>query len=310
MTQDQLAARFGPSQKAYDDVLAYLQKNGFTLAQGSANRLTLTVKATRAQAEQTFAVNLDDYQLDGKGFYANDQDPAVPAKIAKDIAAVAGLSNLAQPSRPACNPGPVCSAQAISENAKIIGITTVIVLAILGTVLLIKQGINANTSVAAKAVPGDTIQTVDSATYRDALGTIAKFLSGQKDRRLPESVIDELMGEPLIHPVSTGTGTPQPWSKVDGDAEPARRDYGDVHGVLAERAEPQRHARNLQRDGRQPADLDGTRKQQRRRQLQLQRGQRRRRHDSGHGDGRHRPAIEPGYSYLGHGQAQDFPQSQ
>src|SRR5487761_1680090 len=54
--QSDLTARFGPSQPAYDAVLAYLQQNGFTLLQGSTNHLTLTVQGTRAQAEQAFGV--------------------------------------------------------------------------------------------------------------------------------------------------------------------------------------------------------------------------------------------------------------
>ena len=43
LTQPELADQFGPSRAAYDDVLAWLQAQGFVLVQGSANRLTLTV---------------------------------------------------------------------------------------------------------------------------------------------------------------------------------------------------------------------------------------------------------------------------
>src|ERR1700676_3014995 len=46
-----LTARFGPTQEAYNTVLAYLQQNGFTLAVGSANRLTITVRGARSQVE-------------------------------------------------------------------------------------------------------------------------------------------------------------------------------------------------------------------------------------------------------------------
>nr|MDQ6905946.1 protease pro-enzyme activation domain-containing protein [Chloroflexota bacterium] len=97
ISQAEITKRFGPSQQAYDATLAFLQQQGFTLVEGSANRLTLTVKGARAQAEQAFSVHLDDYQLGSRSFYANDQDPAVPGNIAKNILAVAGLSNFAQP---------------------------------------------------------------------------------------------------------------------------------------------------------------------------------------------------------------------
>lgn len=100
LTQAQLTKRFGPSQQAYTAVLSYFQQQGFSLEQGSANRLTLTLKATRAQTEQALAVHIDDYQLGTRTFYANGQDPAVPASIAPDIQAISGMSNLARPRQP------------------------------------------------------------------------------------------------------------------------------------------------------------------------------------------------------------------
>src|SRR5439155_25393126 len=44
------AERFGPSSQAYRAVLAWLRRNDFTLVEGSANRLTLTVRGTRESA--------------------------------------------------------------------------------------------------------------------------------------------------------------------------------------------------------------------------------------------------------------------
>ena len=97
LSQADLAGRFGPSQAAYDAALAYLKQGGFTLVEGSANRLTLTVRGTRSQAEKAFGVSIDDYQLGSRTFYANDRDPSLPAALAPSIQAIAGLSNLAQP---------------------------------------------------------------------------------------------------------------------------------------------------------------------------------------------------------------------
>ena len=48
LTQAEIAQRFGPSQEAYKQVTAYLQAQHFELSQGSANRLTLSVRASRA----------------------------------------------------------------------------------------------------------------------------------------------------------------------------------------------------------------------------------------------------------------------
>jgi hypothetical protein len=97
LTQHEMADRFGPAREAYDGVLSYMQHNGFTLVKGSANRLTLTVRGTRAQTEQTFAVRIGDYQIGDTRFHANDRDPALPRDLAHTIAAVSGLSSLARP---------------------------------------------------------------------------------------------------------------------------------------------------------------------------------------------------------------------
>jgi hypothetical protein len=100
LSQGQIAARFGPSQQSYDAVLAWLQAQGFTLVQGSANRLTVTVSGTRPQAERAFSLAIHDYELGNRRFYANDRDPALPADIARDVQAITGLSNAAIPGSP------------------------------------------------------------------------------------------------------------------------------------------------------------------------------------------------------------------
>ncbi len=97
LSQKELAARFGPSQKNYDAVLRYLRENGFTLVEGSANRLTLTVRGSRAQAEQAFRVEIKDYRIKNLDFFANDSDPALPKELVSHVTTVVGLSNLAKP---------------------------------------------------------------------------------------------------------------------------------------------------------------------------------------------------------------------
>jgi hypothetical protein len=101
----ELTARYGPTAEAYQAVIAYLERSGFTLVEGSANRLTVTVQGTRARAEQAFAIKIRDYQLSDRTFYANDQDPAVTAEIAPFIRSISGLNDLAIP-RPAAAPSP------------------------------------------------------------------------------------------------------------------------------------------------------------------------------------------------------------
>lgn len=96
LTQAEIASRFGPSQKSYDAVLAYLERDGFKLVQGSKNRMTITVRGTRAIAERTFHVKIADYQAGGKIFYANEKAPAMPKQLAASVESVVGLSSQAR----------------------------------------------------------------------------------------------------------------------------------------------------------------------------------------------------------------------
>ena len=95
----QVAVRFGPSQQDYDAVRGYFEAQGFTLGEGSANRMTLVLNGTRGLAQQAVAVRLNDYRLGTTSFYANDTDPSLPADIARRVEAVIGLSDLGVPRR-------------------------------------------------------------------------------------------------------------------------------------------------------------------------------------------------------------------
>jgi hypothetical protein len=97
LSQSEIAARFGPTKEAYKNVLAYLKKYGFTLVQGSENRLTLTMRGTRAQAERAFDAHIRNFEAGSRQFFANDTDPAVPRSLASYIQAITGLSNLSVP---------------------------------------------------------------------------------------------------------------------------------------------------------------------------------------------------------------------
>jgi subtilase family serine protease len=97
LTQPEIAARFGPSQTRYDAVLAYLKDRGFTLVEGSANRMTITVRGTRAMAQRSFDTRIGDYRIGKISFYANAANPALPADLAPDVQSIEGLANLARP---------------------------------------------------------------------------------------------------------------------------------------------------------------------------------------------------------------------
>ena len=93
--REEFTARFGPTQQSYDSVLAYLENCGLTVVERSANRRTITVSGTRAQAEYALGVAINNYKLGSRTFHAVAADPALPPAVAQLIGGVAGLSNLA-----------------------------------------------------------------------------------------------------------------------------------------------------------------------------------------------------------------------
>jgi hypothetical protein len=97
LTQRQIADRFGPSSADYDSVVRWMTSKGFKIERGSKNRLTLTMRGTRAQAERAFDVRIGDYRIGDKSFYANQNEPGLPAPMATRIQTITGLSDLARP---------------------------------------------------------------------------------------------------------------------------------------------------------------------------------------------------------------------
>jgi hypothetical protein len=97
LTQTEISDRFGPAKKSYTALADYLKQNGLKVIQGSANRMTLTVRGTRAQTGRVFKVRIGEYRLGERTFYANDRNPSLPRNLASEVDAVAGLSNLAKP---------------------------------------------------------------------------------------------------------------------------------------------------------------------------------------------------------------------
>jgi len=80
------AEHFGPTAASYNRVSDWLREQGFNLIEGSANRLTLTFRGTRALAEKAFGVENQHHRLADQIYHANDRAPSVPAALAPHIA--------------------------------------------------------------------------------------------------------------------------------------------------------------------------------------------------------------------------------
>jgi pseudomonalisin len=89
----QFAAQFGPTPAEAQSVVAYLQGQGFTNVQTSAQ--LVSADGTAAQVAKAFNTSLESFQLGGAAVYVNTQPALVPASLGNVVSAVLGLSNAA-----------------------------------------------------------------------------------------------------------------------------------------------------------------------------------------------------------------------
>ena len=95
------------------------QESGLTITHLYPNRLVVDVSGPVASVQKAFGVQLDNYKLGSKTFYANNHDPVIPASLSGIVESVDGLSSLQtmfpaspgykEPASPVYSPGPVVS---------------------------------------------------------------------------------------------------------------------------------------------------------------------------------------------------------
>lgn len=92
LTPEQFAARFGPTEGEYQQVVALAESNGFVVTGRHAGRELLDVSAAVADIERAFQVELRTYRhpLESREFHAPDKDPSAPTDL--PILDVSGLT--------------------------------------------------------------------------------------------------------------------------------------------------------------------------------------------------------------------------
>ncbi|WP_194897443.1 S53 family peptidase [Catenulispora pinisilvae] len=93
LTVAQYAQNYGATDAQISALTAYLRGQGLTVGALTANRQTLAVSGTAAQAEKAFGVQLGTWHADGRDVFANTAAPTLPTDIASIVSSVAGLSN-------------------------------------------------------------------------------------------------------------------------------------------------------------------------------------------------------------------------
>jgi hypothetical protein len=93
----QFGPLFGPTLAQVAAVRAALADAGLSPGPVTADRLTIPVTATAAQAERAFGIGFDSYRLPGGQLaYANISAPKLPASVVPLITGVLGLDDMSQ----------------------------------------------------------------------------------------------------------------------------------------------------------------------------------------------------------------------
>ncbi|HUA64337.1 MAG TPA: S53 family peptidase [Alphaproteobacteria bacterium] len=99
LTPSQFAHEFGPSQRDYDSVIAFIKASGLTVTRTHTNHTLVDINASVADIERVFHVTLRTYQhpMEARTFFAPDRDPSID--IAIPILSIKGLDNYSLPHR-------------------------------------------------------------------------------------------------------------------------------------------------------------------------------------------------------------------
>lgn len=94
LTPETFTARFGPTQADYEAVATFARQAGLTIVGTHPNRTLLNVSGPAKAVENAFHLRLSRYRaMTGRDFYAPDNEPSVPAPVAKRLSGVIGLDS-------------------------------------------------------------------------------------------------------------------------------------------------------------------------------------------------------------------------
>ncbi|HEY7127299.1 MAG TPA: protease pro-enzyme activation domain-containing protein [Ktedonobacterales bacterium] len=111
LTPAQFNQWFAPTQATVDRVTAWLKQQGLQVGSVASNHLLVDASGSVAQVERAFQVQIKNYNLNGRSFYAPDRNPLLPTNLSDAIQGVNGLDNMAtwhpllQPHIAATGPG-------------------------------------------------------------------------------------------------------------------------------------------------------------------------------------------------------------
>lgn len=93
LSPQQFVAEFGPTTEQQQQVISYLRSQGFSVTHVAPNGLLIDANADVSQVEAAFNVQINNYQIGARKFYANASAPSLPASIGSLITSIGGMDN-------------------------------------------------------------------------------------------------------------------------------------------------------------------------------------------------------------------------
>lgn len=93
LTPVEFTRLYGPSREDVARVTAFLEQQGITVTDVSANRMLIHTEAPTSAYELAFGIRINDYELNGLRFYSTTNRPKIPRAIAPVVVNLIGLNN-------------------------------------------------------------------------------------------------------------------------------------------------------------------------------------------------------------------------
>jgi subtilase family serine protease len=93
LTPEQFGAQFGPSDADVKAVTDWLTRQGFQVNKVSAGKAMVDFDGNAGQVRNAFHTQIHQYVVNGKQYFANASDPAIPQALAPVVKGIAALHN-------------------------------------------------------------------------------------------------------------------------------------------------------------------------------------------------------------------------
>ncbi|MBV9267573.1 MAG: peptidase S53, partial [Acidobacteriaceae bacterium] len=94
LTPEQFGAQFGASQNDIQKITSWLTSYGFSIDEVTAGRRSIVFSGTSDQVQAAFKTEIAAFPVAGSVYYANKQDPQIPAAFAGVVRGVVRLHNV------------------------------------------------------------------------------------------------------------------------------------------------------------------------------------------------------------------------